>query len=66
MYIIPSVKLLNFLGVNMKIYCDSGYSFSESTADGAARFAKNVYERFGKKSNNLIFKNNCLLAKPGK
>ena len=50
MYIIPSVKLLNFLGVNMKIYCDSGYSFSESTADGAARFAKNVYERFGIKS----------------
>ena len=28
----------------MKIYCDSGFSFSESTSDGAAKFARNVYE----------------------
>ena len=27
----------------MKIYCDSGYSFNESTADAAAKFARNVY-----------------------
>ena len=27
----------------MKIYCDSGYSFNESTADNAAKFARNVY-----------------------
>ena len=32
-------------GVDMKLYCDSGYSFSESTADGAAVYAKNVYTR---------------------
>ena len=32
-------------GVDMKLYCDSGYSFSESTADGAANYAKNVYVR---------------------
>ena len=32
-------------GVDMKLYCDSGYSFSESTADGAAVYAKNVYIR---------------------
>ena len=32
-------------GVDMKLYCDSGYSFSESTADGAAVYAKNVYVR---------------------
>jgi len=29
--------------VGMKIFCDSGYSYNESTADNAARFAKNVY-----------------------
>ena len=32
-------------GVDMKLYCDSGYSFSESTAEGAAVYAKNVYIR---------------------
>ena len=30
-------------GVKMKIYCDSGYSYNESTADTAASFARNVY-----------------------
>jgi len=29
--------------IGAKIYCDSGYSYNESTADGAVRFAKNVY-----------------------
>ena len=29
--------------IGMKIFCDSGYSYNESTADNAARFAKNVY-----------------------
>ena len=33
------------MGVDMKMYCDSGYSFSESTAEGAAVYAKNVYIR---------------------
>ena len=31
-------------GVGMRIYCDSGYSYNESTADNAARFARNVYK----------------------
>ena len=31
-------------GVKMNIYCDSGYSYNESTADTAASFARNVYK----------------------
>ena len=31
-------------GVEIKIFCDSGYSYNESTADNAAAFAKNCYE----------------------
>ena len=33
------------VGVSMRIWCDSGYAFNESTADAAAKFAKNVYNR---------------------
>jgi len=29
--------------IGMKIFCDSGYNYNESTADGAAYYAKNVY-----------------------
>ena len=29
--------------VKMKIYCDSGYSYNESTSNSAASFARNVY-----------------------
>ena len=29
--------------VKMKIFCDSGYSYNESTSDTAASFARNVY-----------------------
>lgn len=30
-------------GVSLRIYCDSGFSYNESTADGAASRAKNCY-----------------------
>ena len=33
-------------GVNIKIFCDSGANYNESTADIAVGFAKSVYVRF--------------------
>ena len=33
-------------GVNIKIFCDSGANYNESTADIAVGFAKSVYIRF--------------------
>ena len=33
-------------GVNIKIFCDSGANYNESTADIAVGFAKSVYARY--------------------
>ena len=33
-------------GVNIKIFCDSGSNYNESTADIAVGFAKSVYARY--------------------
>ena len=56
-------------GVNIKIFCDSGANYNESTADIAVGFAKSVYVRLlnvdlDNKNISTLFPQPCLETEP--
>ena len=56
-------------GVNIKIFCDSGANYNESTADIAVGFAKSVYVRLlnvdlENKNISTLFPQPCLETEP--